>query len=84
MVPQLVNKSPCIYWNPNVHYRVYKGPQLLPRLSQLNPVHALPTDFSVILPPSPRSFKWSLSVRIPKKNSVCKNNIMQTIQFQEI
>jgi hypothetical protein len=37
-----------ILWNPKIDYRFRKSPQLVPILSQINPIHNTPLYFSKI------------------------------------
>jgi hypothetical protein len=74
-VTQLVEKYPALLWNRKVHYRVHTSPPLDPILSQLNPVRPIDSylpkvHLNVILPPTPRSFQWSLPFGPTNQNPV--------------
>jgi hypothetical protein len=59
-----------ILWNPKVHYRAHKSPPMVPILSQINPIHTIPSYLSKIINDSQISFYLlyrhvCVSVRIP-------------------
>jgi len=64
---------PRVLRKPTIHYSIYKSPP--PVLSWVQPspnppFHFLKTSLNIILTSTPRSSKWSLSLKFPHRNSV--------------
>jgi hypothetical protein len=66
---------PNISWNAKFHYHIHKSPPLAPILSQMYPVHTIPSYFpnihlNIILPLMSRSSYWSYSFRLSHQSSI--------------
>ena len=61
-----------ILWNPKADYRIHKSPSLSWErwIQSVPPFHIFSIHFNIILPSSPRSYKWSLSLRSHYQNLV--------------
>ena len=74
---------PRILWNPNIHYHIHKCPASVHIPSQIDPVHTLTSRFlkihlKNILPSTPGSYRWPLSLRFPHQNPVYASPLPHT------
>jgi hypothetical protein len=69
-------KLPSILWNPKIYYRVHKSPPLVPILSHINPIHAIPSylstfHFNSVHSPTSWSSEWSISFWLSHRYLIC-------------
>ena len=71
-----------ILWNSKVYHRIYNSPPPVHILSQIDPFyvpsHFSEIHFNIILPSTPGSSKWYLSLRFPHQNSLCTSLLPHT------
>jgi hypothetical protein len=80
---QLVKKISAYYGTRNFNTAFHKFPSPVPNLSQINPVHSVTSNFlkfhlNIMLPSTPGSSKWSLSLRFPHQNHIYTSPLPHT------
>jgi len=77
---------PHLLWDLKVHYCIHKNLPLVSILSHSNPVCIFPTCFSeihsnTVLSPTPRSSKWSLSLRFSSQHFICISHLPMSVTW---
>jgi hypothetical protein len=67
---------PSILWNPEVHHRIHISPPTVPILSQIDPIHTIPSylskiHFNIVHPSTSWSSQWSLSFWLSHQYPIC-------------
>jgi hypothetical protein len=68
-------EMPRFLWNPKVHYRVHKSPQLVPVLNQTQSTPCFQIRFNIIFSFTPRSPKCGMHFKLSNSNFLCISHL---------